>query len=79
MVINHNMSAMFANRQLGVTGLYLSKDMGSNIVTASVYSQDSNKHVDLNKVDELVQNDDNIAEYTPYLSATKKVRFGKDY
>ena len=27
MVINHNMSAMFANRQLGVTGLYLSKDM----------------------------------------------------
>ncbi len=27
MVINHNMSAMFANRQLGVTGLYLDKDM----------------------------------------------------
>jgi flagellin len=27
MVINHNMSAMFANRQLGVTGLYLNKDM----------------------------------------------------
>jgi flagellin len=27
MVINHNMSAMFANRQLGVTGLDLSKDM----------------------------------------------------
>ena len=27
MVINHNMSAMFANRQLGVTGLYLAKDM----------------------------------------------------
>ncbi len=27
MVINHNMSAMFANRQLGVTGLSLSKDM----------------------------------------------------
>ena len=27
MVINHNMSAMFANRQLGVTGLNLSKDM----------------------------------------------------
>ena len=27
MVINHNMSAMFANRQLGVTGLGLSKDM----------------------------------------------------
>ena len=27
MVINHNMSAMFANRQLGVTGKSLSKDM----------------------------------------------------
>ena len=27
MVINHNMSAMFANRQLGVTGLSLNKDM----------------------------------------------------
>lgn len=27
MVINHNMSALFANRQLGVTGLSLSKDM----------------------------------------------------
>ena len=27
MVINHNMSAMFANRQLGITGLSLSKDM----------------------------------------------------
>ena len=26
MVINHNMSAMFANRQLGVTGTYLTKD-----------------------------------------------------
>ncbi|MBR7063674.1 MAG: flagellin [Treponema sp.] len=27
MVINHNMSAIFANRQLGITGLGLSKDM----------------------------------------------------
>ena len=27
MVINHNMSALFANRQLGITGLYLNKDM----------------------------------------------------
>lgn len=27
MVINHNMSAMFANRQLGVTGLSIDKDM----------------------------------------------------
>ena len=27
MVINHNMSALFANRQLGVTGLGLNKDM----------------------------------------------------
>ena len=27
MVINHNMSAMFANRQLGITGLSLNKDM----------------------------------------------------
>ena len=27
MVINHNMSALYANRQLGVTGLGLSKDM----------------------------------------------------
>lgn len=27
MVINHNMSAMFANRQLGVTGVSLKKDM----------------------------------------------------
>ena len=27
MVINHNMSAMYANRQLGITGLSLSKDM----------------------------------------------------
>lgn len=27
MIINHNMSAMFANRQLGITGVSLSKDM----------------------------------------------------
>ena len=27
MVINHNMSALFANRQLGITGLGLNKDM----------------------------------------------------
>ena len=27
MVINHNMSAMYANRQLGVTGLSINKDM----------------------------------------------------
>ncbi len=27
MVINHNMSAMYANRQLGITGLGISKDM----------------------------------------------------
>jgi Flagellin and related hook-associated proteins len=27
MVINHNMSAMYANRQLGITGLSISKDM----------------------------------------------------
>ena len=27
MVINHNMSAIYANRQLGITGLNLSKDM----------------------------------------------------
>ena len=27
MVINHNMSAIYANRQLGVNGLSLSKDM----------------------------------------------------
>lgn len=27
MVINHNMTAMYANRQLGITGLNLSKDM----------------------------------------------------
>ncbi len=27
MVINHNMSALFASRQLGVTGVSLAKDM----------------------------------------------------
>ena len=27
MVINHNMSAIYANRQLGITGLNISKDM----------------------------------------------------
>ena len=27
MVINHNMSALYANRQLGVSGLNTSKDM----------------------------------------------------
>ena len=35
MVINHNMSAMYANRQLGVTGLGLSKDMEKRFRTCS--------------------------------------------
>lgn len=52
--------------------------MGSNIITATAFYQSSNKHVDLNKLDELIENDDNLSEYSPYISLTSQVRVGKE-
>ncbi len=54
------------------------KEMGSNIIVASAYVQNSSKHLELSKVEELVANDDNITEFSPYVPATKKVKAGKE-
>ncbi len=53
------------------------KEMGSNIIVASAYVQNSSKHVDMQKIEELVANDSNITEFSPYVPATKKVKAGK--
>ena len=54
------------------------KEMGSNIIVASAYVQNSSKHIDMQKVEELVANDSNITEFSPYVPATKKVKAGKE-
>jgi len=54
------------------------KEMGSNIITASVFNQTSSKHVDLNKIDEMIEDDENLYAYSPYVSSTSKVRIGKE-
>ena len=54
------------------------KEMGSNIIVASAYAQNSTKHIELAKVQEMCDNDDNITDFSPYVSATKKVKAGKE-
>lgn len=54
------------------------KEMGSNVISAVAYSQNSNKHLTIEKIDEMVENDSNITEYSPYVSSNCKVRNGKE-
>lgn len=54
------------------------KEMGSNIIVASAYAQNSNEHIELSKVEEMVANDSNITSFSPYVPATKKVKAGKE-
>jgi len=52
--------------------------MGSNIIVASAYAQNSTKHIELSKVEEMCENDSNITDFSPYVPATKKVKVGKE-
>jgi len=52
--------------------------MGSNIIVASAYAQNSTKHIELSKVEEMCENDSNITDFSPYVPATKKVKAGKE-
>ena len=53
------------------------KEMGSNIIVASAYAQSSSKHITLEKVEEMVNADDNITEFSPYVAANKKIKYEK--
>jgi putative ABC transport system permease protein len=48
--------------------------MGSSIIVASAYQQNSTKHIELSGIEELVKNDDNITEFSPYINANKKIK-----
>ena len=52
--------------------------MGSNIIIASAYAQNSSEHLELPKVEEMVLNDNNLTTYSPYVPANKKVKVGKE-
>jgi putative ABC transport system permease protein len=54
------------------------KEMGSNIIVATAYAQDSTKHIKIDSVEELVENDSNITVYSPYVPATLSVKAGKE-
>ncbi len=54
------------------------KEMGSNIIVATAYAQDSTKHIKINIVEELVENYSNITVYSPYVPATLSVKAGKE-
>lgn len=45
---------------------------------ASAYAQNSTKHIELSKVEEMCENDSNITDFSPYVPATKKVKAGKE-
>ena len=45
---------------------------------ASAYAQNSTKHIELSKVEEMCENDSNITDFSPYVPATKKVKVGKE-
>ncbi len=51
--------------------------MGSNIIVASAYAQNSSKHIELSKVEEMCENDSNITIFSPYVPASKKVKVGR--
>ena len=53
------------------------KEMGSSVIVASAYNQSASKHITLEGIEELVKNDDNITEFSPYVPANKKVKYGK--
>ena len=53
------------------------EEMGSNVITAAAYMQTASKHIDLNSLDELVEQDDNITDFSPYVTKNLKVRAGR--
>ena len=54
------------------------EEMGASIIVASAYSQNSSKHIELAKVEEVVQADSNLTIFSPYVPANKKVKYGKE-
>ncbi len=53
------------------------KDLGSNIITVAGFFSSSSKHVDLEKLDKFMANDDNLVAYSPYIEVNKKVKVAK--
>ena len=53
------------------------KEMGSNIIVASAYMQNSSKHLTLEKIEEMVNEDENITEFSPYVAANRKIKYEK--
>ena len=54
------------------------KEMGSNIITAAAYMQTSSRHINLDELEEVISQDDNITEFSPYISQNVKVKVGRE-
>lgn len=52
--------------------------LGSNIVTAMAVYQNNSKYIKLDKLQEFVDQNENIAYYSPYTTHTTKVKYGND-
>lgn len=53
------------------------EEMGSNIIVASAYAQNTSKHLDVASMEELVETDDNLTVFSPFVPSTQKVKVGK--
>ena len=54
------------------------KEMGSNIIIASAYAQNSSKHLAMDDMERMVEEDSNITIFSPYVPSTQKVKYGKE-
>ena len=52
--------------------------MGASIIVASAYAQNSTKHIEISKVENMCEKDTNITDFSPYVAANKKCRAGKE-
>ncbi len=53
------------------------QEMGSNVIVASAYAQNTSKHLTIEGIEEMAKADDNITIFSPYVPSTQKVRVGK--
>lgn len=51
-------------------------EMGSSVIIASAYAQNSSEQLEYEKIEELVNSDSNLTIFSPYVPATKKVKAG---
>lgn len=52
--------------------------MGSNIIAASAFVQNNSKHLELSEIEKLCNEDEYLTEFSPYVSSTKKVKYGRE-